>query len=187
MHSLLLEGSFRLFGLNPFGLRFLAMLSGTPIVGYTYVMMRVARFSVTPILASAFVLATSWTMTGFSKCMTLEPTLLHFYALSLLLAFVAESRLRGASMVYWSSCVAMGLGTLCKTSGVPMALACLPFLLFGVVVGRQRMLWRWRIAGTSAYSLGFAMTVAAGFWRWILPDLDSFYTLTVRTAFLERA
>jgi hypothetical protein len=173
-------------GLDYFALRFPAMVYGTLLILLAYPMARRAGLSREGGLVAAFSVAVSWSLTGFSKSMTIEPGLLVFFALAALAVFHGEAARRWRSAFYVLAGVAGGLAVLTKTSALPPLFCIGVYLLFGPVVGTDRP-WRWRLGRSAAYGIALWVVAGVGFYLVALPEYETFRELVLETSLTARA
>jgi hypothetical protein len=163
------------------------MLSGTALVALTFVQTRLLGFTRVAGMFAAFVVATSWSLTGFSKSMTLEPTLLAFFQLSMTLVIAGEAATRWRFAWYTLAGVAAGGATLCKTSGAVMAACMAMFLLFGPTKTIVGIPWQRRALRSLTYGGAAIAAYSAGFLAWVAPSRDLFIRLAVDESLASRA
>lgn len=186
LHTVIVEQALTWLGLNPFGLRFTAMMAGTLLVAFAVLQSRLLGLSWMAAALAAFMLATSWSLTGFSKTMTLEPTLMLFFQLSITLILAGERVARGRIACYLLAGFAAGCATLCKTSGAAMTATMVAFLVLGPVVAAARP-WRWRVLRSFAYGAASLVAYGIGYALWVAPSRDTFVKLALDEAFYRRA
>jgi len=187
LHTVLVQAALEWFGMNGFGLRFVAMVSGTALIALTYMQARLLEFSRVAGLLATFMVATSWSLTGFSKSMTLEPTLLAFFQLSITVVLVGERATRWPLAWYALAGIAAGCATLCKTSGAVMAACMALYLLLGPAAVAVDRVWRWRAWRALTYGGAGVAAYAAGFLVWVAPSRDTFLRLAFEESLASRA
>lgn len=187
LHTALVAGSLRVFGMNAFGWRFMAMFSGTTLLLLAYAQGRAAGLSRRASWLAVYALAASWTMVGFSRCILLEPTLLLFFSISVWLTLLGARARRHAWMWYAGAGACAGLGALCKTSGLAMSVPVAAYLLLGCVPSGGERPWGHRFLRTAGYGAGLAVVFGAGFAYWIAPEYEAFRRLVLEVSLVDRA
>ncbi|GMV95251.1 MAG: hypothetical protein AMXMBFR82_50290 [Candidatus Hydrogenedentota bacterium] len=187
LHTALVQGFLELFGVNAFGLRFLAMAGGTLSIALAFLQTRLLGLSVRAGLMGAFFVATSWTLVGFSRSMTLEPSIMLFVHLSSTLVLLGERSGRFRLAWYALAGAAGGCAVLCKTSAAVYVLTMSLFLVAGPLANDGLHRWRWRITRTLVFGVASLAAFGAGFLLWTREWRDTFVSIAFDTMLYGRA
>lgn len=187
LHTALVHLFLKTFGVNPFGLRFLAMAGGTASIALMFFQARMVGFTKLAGLFGAFAVAASWTLTGFSRSMTLEPSLMLFIHLSITFAIAGEWSRRLRVVWYALAGAAAGCAVLCKTSGAVFVVTMVLALVACPTVDTVAVAWRWRVVRSITFGAASVAAFAAGFYYWAGGFKDTFTSIAFDTMLYDRA
>lgn len=187
LHTALVQGFLERFGANAFGLRFLAMAGGTLSIALAFVQARLLGLSMRAGLIAAFFVATSWTLVGFSRSMTLEPSLIIFVHIAGTLVILGERGTRLRLACYALAGAAGGCAVLCKTSAAVFILTMSLLLVAGPLANGELHRWRWRLSRTLVFGISSLAAFGVGFLVWTKDWKDTFVSIAFDTMLYGRA